>query len=400
MKILFVTQNFYPELGSAANRMRVIFKLFNQRNYDTHILTTQPAYPTKKLFDNKLYFNDEYINNLEQKKITRLNIKNSKKNGSLFKRLFYFIEEFIRLRFYLTKQKYSYDLIYVTSPNIFMAWAILFFKKKNINYILEIRDLWPDSVNQISGINIKFIMPLLQLLEKKMYNKADKIIINTLSFKNHINNKLKTDIPIFYLPNGIQKKEISNIKKHDTFTAIYTGNIGHAQDVKKLIEISFLLNDYDIPLVAIVYGAKASEFRDAVKSLKNVIFKSPMPREECLKEISKAHISLSILKPTDVFLNVLPGKIVDAISMGTIPVTNLGGYTENIIIDNNLGIANENATSSFLITKIIELKYNLKIQKLMQFNTIKYRNEHFIWENNMENLEKFIKAGDSCGRNL
>lgn len=393
MKILFVTQNFYPELGSAANRMRVMFKLFNQNSYEASIITTNPTYPTKILFNEKIYFNDEYINNLENNKVIRLKTKTSKLRKNLYSRLFYFMEEFIQLRMYLASNARSYDFIYVSSPNIFMAWATLFFKKRKVNYILEIRDLWPDSVNQIQGINIKKFMPMLKFLEKRMYNKADKIVINNLSFKNHISSKLKSNIPIFYLPNGIQVNEISNIEKHDSFTAIYTGNVGHAQDVKKLIEITHRLNDLNIPLIAIIYGAKASEFREAVKNLDKVIFKQPMPREECLKEISKAHISLSLLESADVFLNVLPGKIVDSISMGTIPVTNLGGYTKNIINDNKLGIAQENADIEFLISEIIKLKSNIKIQKEMQNNTINYRNQNLIWENNINKLDEFLQVG-------
>lgn len=398
MKILLVTQNFYPELGSAANRIYVIFKLLNNSKNELNVLTTTPSYPNKSLFEDSTYFNDAYINNLESQKIYRLKTKLPKQSNTFFARTLYFIEEFLQLRHFLRKHKNDYDYIYVTSPNIFMAWATLFFKKKNMKYVLEIRDLWPDSVNQIKGINIKYLMPFLKFLERKMYNAADKIVINNLSFQKHINKKLKTRKPIYYLPNGIQKKEIQNKKKHESFTAIYTGNIGHAQDVNKLIKIAYELNSANIPLIAIIYGAKASYFREAVKNLKFVQLKQPMSRKDCLEEIAKSHISISILKSTDIFLNVLPGKIIDAVGMGTIPITNLGGYTEKIINENKIGIAYEDMDINTLIAKIINLKFQPKLQLEMQINAVNYRNLNFIWEDNLKRFEKFLLEGvDTSG---
>lgn len=402
MKILFISQNFYPELGAAANRTYVMFKILNKTHHKLNVLTSSPSYPTKSLFENNIYFNDCHINNLENKQIYRLKIKRQKQGSNFFNRIMYFIEEFLKLRRFLAqpKRQFDYDCIYVSSPNIFMAWATLFFKKKGIKYILEIRDLWPDSANQISNINIKLIMPILKFLEKKMYNSADMIVVNNLSFRDHIVKSLKNIKPIFYLPNGIQKSEIQKCIKYNSFTAIYTGNIGYAQDVEKLIDMAYKLNENCIHFIAIVYGVNAPKFRAAVKNLEYIEIKSPMPRKNCLEEISKAHVSLSLLKPSPVFLNVLPGKIIDSISMGTIPITNLGGYTKQIITENNLGIAMENASVDTLFNEIKKIKIQSDKLKEMQYNSIKYRNNNFIWEDNIKKFEKFILEGVRNGRNL
>jgi len=393
VKILFISQNFYPELGAAANRAYVIFKIFNKTKHKLNVLTTKPSYPTKSLFKNRLYFNDNNINYLENKQIYRLKVNQQKQSANFFSRIMYFIEEFIKLRVFLRKQRKCYDYMYVSSPNIFMAWAVLFFKKRDVKYVLEIRDLWPDSVNQIQGLNISWVMPLLKFLEKKMYNAADMIIVNNLHFQDHIVKQLKYKKNIFYLPNGIQKSEIKQNRKYKSFTAIYSGNIGHAQNVEKLIDMAHKLNEHQIYFILIIYGVKADQLRKSVKGLKYVLVKQPMPRNKCLEEISKAHISLSLLKSSSVFLNVLPGKIIDAISMGTIPITNLGGYTKKIINENNIGIAIENADVDTLIEEIKKLRTQLVRQKEMQRNSINYRNNNLIWENNIKKLEKFLLEG-------
>ena len=66
MKILLITQNFYPELGSASNRLGVIFKLLNKSDYDTYVLTTQPTYPYQNLFNDSEYYNDSELNSLDK----------------------------------------------------------------------------------------------------------------------------------------------------------------------------------------------------------------------------------------------------------------------------------------------------------------------------------------------
>lgn len=46
------------------------------------------------------------------------------------------------------------------------------------------------------------------------------------------------------------------------------------------------------------------------------------------------NIQLSLLKESDVFLNVLPGRVVDGIGYGIPVVMNLGGFTNRMINGN------------------------------------------------------------------
>lgn len=47
-RVLIITQNFYPEIGSAGNRMKNIYLLLQDKGFDVDVLTTDPTYPTKK----------------------------------------------------------------------------------------------------------------------------------------------------------------------------------------------------------------------------------------------------------------------------------------------------------------------------------------------------------------
>lgn len=366
-------------------------------DFEAHILTTLPSYPNTQLFKNHNYFNDEFINTMERQYIHRLSTKTPKKSKSFFLRVTNFMEEFILLRRFLKKHSRKYQYIYVTSPNIFLAWGTLFFKQKGIKYILEIRDLWPRSIQDIGIYNIKWAMPFLSYLEKKMYNRADKIVVNNRYFIEYINSKLEKKKNILYLPNSVLKSEIEradNTVKSDNFTVIYSGNLGYAQDTDKLIEIAKLLEMRKINFTTIVYGVEKDKFINQVRDFSFVKVCPPMTRESSLDEIAKSHISLSILKNTETFLNVLPGKVIDAISMGTVPMTNLGGYTSRLVNDNKLGISIENIDPHTLVEKIETFKQNSDLILEYTENAKRYRESNFVWENNIAFLIDFLNEGE------
>ncbi|QGS69576.1 hypothetical protein CV093_18725 [Oceanobacillus sp. 143] len=66
-KVLIMTQNFYPVIGSAGNRMKNIYQLLNEFDIDADVLTTEPAYPNKNLYKDRSFWDDESLN-LETKK--------------------------------------------------------------------------------------------------------------------------------------------------------------------------------------------------------------------------------------------------------------------------------------------------------------------------------------------
>lgn len=391
-KLLIITQNFYPELGSAANRMKMLFKHFTKESVITNVLTTQPSYPNHELFQDRSYFDDEMINRYENNRIMRMQMIFEKQNKNLFARLLYYIEQYVRVRYYIFKHKNNYDYIYVTSPNIFIAWATLFMKKaKRPDYILEVRDLWPDSVNGVKGINLKLTWPILKRLEQLMYHRADKIVINNEGFRQHIQDMLDKDKPIQFIPNSVSEAERFTEEKYTEFHVIYTGNIGYAQDVNHLIELFKGLNDNQIHVTAIVYGVKAPKFRKAVQHLEYVTLKPAMSREQCLQEISKHHVALSILNENDTFLNVLPGKIVDAIGVNTLPVTNIGGKMAEDINTYQMGFAKKKATPEVLLEQILIYRDAPSYLAAQLKNVRQYRDQFLNWEKNIKTLISFLK---------
>src|SRR5699024_3638274 len=149
---------------------------------------------------------------------------------------------------------------------------------------------------------------------KQIYKLADKIIVNNEEFKDHI-LRITPKKKILYLPNSLQRSEIDFKEADGSFKVIYTGNIGLAQNYEQIKEVADYLEQRKIIFNIINYDAYAHDLRDLKEeqNIKYVTFYDEMSRDECL-ELTRSHnVALPLLKESEVFLRVLPVKVVDAI---------------------------------------------------------------------------------------
>lgn len=395
-RVLLVSQNFYPEIGSGANRYKNIFTLLNQSGIETDIITSDPSYPNAKMYKTDRYWNDNYINH-HKNKVFRIKTILDKQSKSHLKRIFYYIEIMQKTFHFVKNNANHYDTIVVTSPNIFMPIAIVSLRRKlQSEIILDIRDLWPDSIYALNVRWINAFSPILNYLERFIYNRSDKIVYNHLGFEAHIRNKVKdTTKPMLYLPNSINQNELDSLKdidKKSEFTVFYSGNLGFAQNADELLEIAQKLNELKIKFDVIVYGLHAKEFKQTVQlmALDYVNIYDTLPRLACLKFMKARHVSLSLLIEDDIFMNILPGKIVDSISLGIPVITNVGSDAQGMINQHQLGFAKEKVSVDEIIDNILILKDDSEEYQKYSQNCERFTIKHFVWDNNITSLIKFI----------
>ena len=389
MKILLITQNFYPEIGSGANRLKNLYKYLS-KNHKVEVLTTHPSYPNAKMYEEDKYWNDTEIS--QSRDIMRLKMRMDKQSKSMFLRLLYYFELSYKVWVYVKEYQHLYDCIYVTSPNIFIPWAA-FFQKRNrsVKRILEVRDLWPDSVKDVEKLNINLFFPILKLMEKLLYKASDKIVINNEGFRKYIKEMVRNK-EILYLPNAFTEEEVAFEELGKNFRVIYTGNIGFAQSYEKLQELATRLEAEKIDFKIIGYGMNAHLFKSYIdfNDFKYVTFEEEKTREECLVDIRQSNIQLSILKDSEVFLNVLPGKVIDGIASGVPIVNNLGGFTGELVNGNKVGYAKEGATTDELVSAILKIKEDRALELTLRNNSRKLLESEFLWEININKLENFL----------
>ncbi|WP_419955120.1 glycosyltransferase family 4 protein [Neobacillus niacini] len=393
-RVLIISQHFYPEIGSHANRIKNIYMQLKKENYDVTIFTTEPSYPNKKIYENEEFWDEELLN-CENSNIVRIGISSRKYSNSILNRLFYYLEIALKFLFLIIKDKKRYDYIFVTSPPIFTGFVGIFAKYRyKSNFILDIRDLWPESLKGVGVLNYPLILKILGILEIILYRKSDKIVINSLGFREYIQTKAKIEeSKIVFIPNGAITDELASIykKENETKKIIYAGNLGLAQNTDLINKLVPLLDEQGIQLTIIGYGINKKKLVNSIKKYKNVTIMNPLTRKQCFKIIAEHDIGLVTLKDEEVFKTVLPGKMIDYMTCGVPIVGVIDGYAKEIVEKERVGIASNNTDSKEILSHIMMLLNDDELRKDMAQREQQVILKNFNWETNINKLVKLMK---------
>lgn len=391
-RILLITQNFYPEIGSAGNRLKNIFLMLHRKGYDVKVLTTDPSYPEKNFYDHPDLWDEEELNNQDER-IVRVKVKNKKYAFNFFNRLFYYLEIMFRMIIFIFKDKNKYDLIYVTTPPIFVAFAGIIAKfRYKTKMILDVRDLWPDSLKGVGIFKNPMIIGFFKLAEKYIYSKSDHIIINSQGFQKHLQDQ---ESKLTFIPNSARREELPKgiARMSKEFKIVFAGNLGLAQDVDIFRDIVIRLKDYNIKFIILGYGVNKKELEKEIleKQLKNVKFVMPVSRKECLKMMANCDIGIATLNHSIIFETVLPGRIIDYLSCQLPVVASLSGYSKKLIEQEKVGLVAKTKTSDEMVSLILRLYHQPELVQEMKTNCEKFIEKNFLWENNIIILDNVIK---------
>ena len=209
-KILIISQNFYPEIGSAGNRMKNIYLLLKERDFEIDVLTTDPTYPNKNIYKEEHFWDSEELN--VDLSIHRIKIRNKKYSRNIMNRLIYYLEMALRMILYVLLSRKKYDAVFVTSPPIFVAVVGLIAKLRfKARLILDIRDLWPESLKGVGVFDYPMIIYLFKKIEKMLYKNAANIVVNSRGFIEYIDSMSSSfSEKIIYVPNGAEPTKLAN----------------------------------------------------------------------------------------------------------------------------------------------------------------------------------------------
>ena len=398
LKILIITQNFYPEIGSAANRAKNIYFALKEKGYEVTVLTTEPNYPNRNTYNDKTFWDED----ISEADVERIQLKTRRYTSSIFKRLIYYLEMMLKFVFYNFKLKKDYDVIFATLPAIFIGIAgVVARMRLKAMLILDIRDLWPETLIGINRFQNKFALRIAYGLEKFLYHKADEIIVNSEKFIPYMLAKKVPQEKISFIPNSLTEIELAQQLSQkggrlgDGITVLYAGNVGLAQDLDTLIDIAKRLQHHpEIMFEVIGYGFLMKDIRLKVaeQGLENIEILQALSRKETLARIAAADMVYVTLRDSDVFKTVLPGKVVDYMGSGKPIVADVAGYCAYMIRKADCGLISENGDVNELCDFILKLANSGELRRQLGENGRKFASKKFNWSVNIkiliEKLEK------------
>jgi glycosyltransferase involved in cell wall biosynthesis len=371
--------------------MKNLYLELIDKGIDVTVLTLEPRYPNKEMYKDEKFWNENGIN---EKDVIRIDTFIQNHGTNIFKRLILYFEVMIRfiLKILLLKNEYNY--IFVTSPPIFVGVAGLIAKwKLRVPFILDIRDLWPESLTGVKLFSNKFILNCAYKIEEILYKQSTRIIINSKSFLDYMTNKGVPKEKIKFLPNSLTEEELnftSDLQNNDDMIdVIYTGNLGLAQDIQKLIDLAILLKeDPKIRFTIIGYGYHLNKLEEIIneRKLSNLKLLSAKSRKETLSIVSQADIAYVSLVKQEVFKTVLPGKIIDYMSVRKPIIGDVEGYAKGIIESANCGIVTKDSSLEELVKNIKKLADNPELRKELGENGYQYAYQNLRWKTNIDVL--------------
>ena len=366
MKLLFLTDNFPPEVNAPATRTFEHCREWVKKGVEVTVITCAPNFPEGKVFEgykNKLY----QVENIEGIRVIRIWTYIAANKGFV-KRILDYISFMISS--FMVGLFIKADIIIATSPQFFTTISarwLSFWKRKK--WIMEVRDIWPESIKAVSAMKENPAISFFEYLEKRMYKSASKIVVVTDSFKRQLINKHHIDSEkIEVIKNGInlkmfqpQEKDTELLKKlnlEGKFIISYIGTHGMAHALDFVLRTAKKIEEYNnIYFLFIGAGAKKEELvllKEQLK-LKNVTMLGIVPKEEVKKYISISDVGLVNLKKSDTFKNVIPSKIFELVGMHKPILLGVEGESKEIIESYNVGLAFEPENIDDFIDKIQQL---------------------------------------------
>tara|TARA_B110001452_G_scaffold181741_1_gene152611 strand:- start:429 stop:1631 length:1203 start_codon:yes stop_codon:yes gene_type:complete len=281
-------------------------------------------------------------------------IKNDYDNSfGIIRRVWSFLRFMILSTFISFKQE-NIDLVFATStpltvgiPPVLLKWI------KGINYVFEVRDLWPEVPIQMGGVNNKLLISILKYLEKIIYNNAKHIIALSPGMKDGvlkvgIDNKKVSMIPNMSKIDQFGKRVKNKVLMDkfnlstDDFYIIHFGAMGLANGLDYIIDAAKITQSRRNNNIKYLFAGEGGQeqilkTRVEKEQINNVIFLGKFKMKEMAEIVNIADCSITTFRNLPILQTNSPNKLFDSLSAQKPIIVNSAGWTKGLVEDNNCG---------------------------------------------------------------
>tara|TARA_B110000259_G_C14007843_1_gene398557 strand:- start:392 stop:1603 length:1212 start_codon:yes stop_codon:yes gene_type:complete len=366
MRILFLTDNFPPEVNAPATRTYEHCAEWVKLGAEVTVITCFPNFPKGKIYNgyqNKLY-QKEIIDGIRVIRVWSY----MSPNTGFVKRVFDFMS--YAFMAFLLGVFQKCDLIIGTTPQFFTAISascLAFIKRRP--WVMEVRDLWPESIVAVGAMKRQDLtFKFLRKIEIKLYHSANLIIVVTDQFKKYISSLNVVSSKIFIIKNGVihsnfipSNKNNQLLEKHGLtgkFIVSYIGTHGMAHALDFILNCANTIKDPKIHFILQGDGSEKQHLMEiaAQLNLKNITFLPFVSKSEISKYINLSDVALVNLKRSETFKTVIPSKIFENIALYKPILLGVEGEAKDLIEHYNVGVCYIPESQSSFIEALEEIK--------------------------------------------
>ncbi len=270
------------------------------------------------------------------------------------------------------------DVVIASSLSLLSIISALFIKNKYAaKFVLEVRDIWPQTLKDLMGISVyNPIYILLRQIEKRGYKCADNIVGTMPGLHKHVTKTVNAD-KVVNIPQGVdlefysdnqEELDIEFINKYfpkDKFIITYAGTLGISYALDKVVEAAIKLEKInpDIHFLLLGDGIEKEKLLLKAEGLSNITFVPRINKSKVLSFLSKSDILLHSFQMKKVFeYGISPNKFIDYMYSARPIIVMFSGYP-SLINDAKCGefIPSEDVEA---LINTIEKYYNLSKEEL------------------------------------
>jgi glycosyltransferase involved in cell wall biosynthesis len=320
VKVLVFTQYFWPEnfhINSVVENLR-------DKGIEVTVLTGKPNYPEGEFPPGYSAWGikREDFRGIPVVRIPML-ARGQGSAVSLFLNYLSFVFSGIVFAPQALKQ-HAFDIVFVYAPSpILQALpAIYFAKRSQIPLVVWVQDLWPDVLRATGRVSNPWLLRKVDSVVRYIYRHADGILIQSEGFRSSIASKITDESRIHFLPNSARDPLVEPsvpspwdaLAKSiaDSFSVVFTGNIGAAQSCETIVEAAQLLrNELDIKFFLIGTGSAVDVIGRKIRELRldNVVLTGPLPPQAMPSVMAAASTLLLTLRADPFVSETIPSKL-------------------------------------------------------------------------------------------
>ena len=368
MRILFLSHYFFPEGNAPATRVHELGRRWARMGHEVTVVTCAPNVPSGVVYPG--YANRPYrresVDGIDVRRVWTWLAANA---GSV-RRIANYVS------FLLTGGLAGLcarrpDVVIATSPQFFCGVAgMLVTRLRRIPFVLEIRDLWPESIVAVGAMRPSRVVRALEWLERRMYAAATRIVTVGEGYRRKLAERGVAPGRVEIVPNGVDLAMFragadgDAVRREfglgDAFVCAYVGTIGMGCGLDVALRAGRLLRERgrdDVRLLLVGDGAVRERLEREARAagLANVIFTGRLDKARMPEVLAAADACLVHLTRTELFRSVLPSKIFEAAAMARPIVLGVEGFAAELVAGAGAGLCIEPENERELVDAVLRL---------------------------------------------
>jgi len=370
MRILFLSHYFPPEVNAPATRTYEHCVRWARAGHDVTVLTCAPNCPDGVLYPGYKNTLRRQVEQIDGIRVVRVWSYLAPNAGTL-RRVLNYLSYMLSATLAAIRLPRP-DVVVATSPQFFCAWAgVLVSWLKWRRLVLEVRDLWPESIEAVGAIRNRLLLRFLGWLERRLYRAASHIVTVGSGYRQRILEKSPQAERVSVITNGVDLRRFS-LREPDPrflhfwdlegkFICSYVGTIGMAHALEVVLDAARLLKAKgrrDIAFCLVGDGASRERLERLAREsgLDDwVVFTGRQPSDEIPYVLASSGACLIHLRKCELFGTVMPSKIFEAMAMGRPILMGVDGEARQIVLEAGAGLPIEPESPVALVEAVEKL---------------------------------------------